>query len=67
MDEVPACSGGERGDINGDGSVYVAYLPNSPTRHVFKEFKELRSFLDSPENRKLNTSKISSILSEHLE
>ncbi|KAI6197518.1 hypothetical protein M3Y94_01233500 [Aphelenchoides besseyi] len=36
--------------------IFAAYVPNSPKRHIFSELKELRTFLNSPECKKLNTS-----------
>ncbi|KAI6194956.1 hypothetical protein M3Y96_01180000 [Aphelenchoides besseyi] len=36
--------------------IFAAYVPNSPKRHIFTELKELRTFLNSPECKKLNTS-----------
>ncbi|KAI6218157.1 Ankyrin repeat and LEM domain-containing protein 2 [Aphelenchoides fujianensis] len=41
---------------NARSPVFAAYIPNSPQRHVFREFKELKEFLNSPECKKLNTS-----------
>lgn len=44
--------------MDGDKSVYAAFIPTSPDRHVFKEFKEMHSFLNSSENKKLNKGKL---------
>jgi hypothetical protein len=38
-------------------AVYAAIIPNSPQRLIFKEFQEVKKFLNSPKNSSLNTSK----------
>ncbi|KAI6174716.1 Ankyrin repeat and LEM domain-containing protein 2 [Aphelenchoides bicaudatus] len=34
--------------------VYAAFIPTSPDRHVFREFKDMSNFFNSPEIKKIN-------------
>jgi hypothetical protein len=38
--------------------VYVAVCSNPPQYHKFKDLGEVTSFLNSPENKRLNSSKL---------
>jgi hypothetical protein len=41
-----------------DHQVYVAAIPNSEERHVFKSLPEVKTFLNSPKVKDLNKSKL---------
>lgn len=59
--ENDECKPSENNSICEDAPVYAAILSNSPKRHIFKELREMKQFLDSPENRSLNSSKTTAL------
>lgn len=34
--------------MNENAEVFAIFVPNSPDRHIFKDLREVKKFLDSP-------------------